>query len=163
MVEPTPPQRSVSEAARQPIRSRSEQTRPKLILRVLGALTLLAVGAIHLQQYFAVYYHVIPIIGPLFALNFAGATVIGLLLLSPVERLVDRFLGRGGHAAVALLTISGIGLSVAAFVFLFVSEHRTLFGFMEHGYRPAIIAALAAEAATAFLLTAYLVGSLRRH
>ena len=38
-------------------------------LRVLGALSLLAVGAVHLQQYDALY-SAIPTIGTLFVLNF---------------------------------------------------------------------------------------------
>jgi hypothetical protein len=41
----------------------------------------LVVGAVHLEQYFADHFDVVPIIGPLFALNFAGATLIGLGLL----------------------------------------------------------------------------------
>ena len=61
-------------------------------LRVLGALSLLAVGAVHLQQYDALY-SAIPTIGTLFVLNFAGATAIGLGLLLPVERLFGRLGG----------------------------------------------------------------------
>jgi len=37
-----------------------------------------------------------------------------------------------------------------------VSERRPLFSFAEYGYRPAIIIALAAEAAAVVLLGAYL-------
>src|SRR6185503_2704167 len=53
------------------------------LLRVLGGLAVLVVGAVHLEQYFAVHFDVVPVIGPLFALNFAGAVVIGLGLLLP--------------------------------------------------------------------------------
>jgi hypothetical protein len=56
-----------------------------LATRVLGALSLLAVGAIHLQQYFDLYSGV-PTIGTLFVLNFVGATVVGLGMLAPVRR-----------------------------------------------------------------------------
>jgi hypothetical protein len=56
------------------------------LARILGALALLVVGAVHLQQFLSLYSE-IPTIGTLFVLNFAGATVIGLGLLSPVERL----------------------------------------------------------------------------
>jgi hypothetical protein len=120
-------------------------------LRVLGALTLLAVGAVHLDQYFAVHFRVVPVIGPLFALNFAGATALATVLLLPLR----------GRAEVLhkLAALGGIGLSLTAFVFLFISEHRTVFGFMDYGYRPAIVVALVAEAATAVLLGAYLVTS----
>jgi hypothetical protein len=44
--------------------------------RALGAGAVLAVGAIHLQQY-VVLYSSISTTGTLFVLNFAGATAIG--------------------------------------------------------------------------------------
>jgi hypothetical protein len=122
-------------------------------LRTLGALAVLAVGAVHLEQYFAVHFDVVPVIGPLFALNFAGATLIGLGLLIPSARL------RLVHI---LLALGGIGLAATSFVFLFVSEHRQLFGFQDYGYRPAIVIALAAEGAAALLLGGYLALRARR-
>jgi hypothetical protein len=117
------------------------------VLRALGALAVLVVGAVHLEQYFSVHFNVIPIIGPLFVLNFAGATVIGIGLLIPSVRL------RLAHIVLAL---GGIGLAATSFVFLFVSEHHTLFGFRDYGYRTAIVIALAAEAAAVALLSGYL-------
>lgn len=115
------------------------------MLRVLGALAVLAVGAVHLDQHLAVHFSVVPVIGPLFALNFAGAAAITLgLLLPPLARLR------------VLLALGGMALAVTSAVFFFVSEHRTLFGFEDYGYRPAILAALAAEAATVVLLGSYL-------
>ena len=45
-----------------------------------------------------------------------------------------------------LLALGGIGPAGTSFVFLFVSEHQPLFGFHEHGFRTAIVVALAAEA-----------------
>lgn len=140
----------------------ARESRPAQALRTLGALTLLAVGAVHLEEYAGNHYSQIPTIGILFLLNFVGAVVMGLLLLAPTERLVDRLSGRGGRAVVALLALAAIGLSVVAFIFLFVSEGTQLFGFMEQGYRPAIIVALAAEAATTVLLGSYLLGRLRK-
>jgi hypothetical protein len=123
-----------------------------LLTRAIGALALLAVGAVHLQQYFDLY-SAIPTIGTLFVLNFVGATAMGLGLLAPTEHL----LGRRGGAAVALLTLGGIGLAATAFVFLLVSEHTPLFGFMEPGYDPtAILASRIAEAVTVLLLGTYL-------
>jgi len=86
-------------------------------------------------------------------LNFAGAVVIALLLILPSGR--NRLLG-------SLLALGGIGMAVVSFVFLFVSEHRRLFGFEEYGYRPAIIVALAAEAAATVFLAGYLGAVLRR-
>jgi hypothetical protein len=128
-----------------------------LAVRVLGALSLLAVGAVHLQQFFTLYSS-IPTIGTLFVLNFAGATVLGLGLLAPLGRL----LGRRGDPVLVLLALGGIALAATAFVFLLISEHTPLFGFMEPGYDPpAILASRVAEAATVLslggLLTARLV------
>jgi len=120
-------------------------------VRALGALSLLAVGAVHLHQYLALY-SAIPTIGTLFLLNFAGATAIGLGLLVPVEHL----LGRLGGAALALLTAGGIGLAATSLVFLLISERTPLFGFMEPGYDPsAIMASRVAEPATVFLLGSF--------
>ena len=116
-------------------------------LRVLGAIAVLVVGAVHLEQYYGVHFNVVPIIGPLFVLNFAGATLIGLGLLIPAARM------RMLHV---LLALGGIGLAATSFVFLFVSEHRPLFGFQDYGYRPAIIIALVAEAVAVLFLGAYL-------
>lgn len=66
-----------------------------LAARGLGALATLAVGAVHLQQYFKLY-SAVPTIGTLFVLNFVGATVIGVALLAPLERLAGP---RGRRAA----------------------------------------------------------------
>jgi hypothetical protein len=121
--------------------------------RALGALATLSVGIVHLQQYFKLYSSV-PTIGTLFVLNFAGATVIGLGLLAPLERLG----GRMGAAAVALLALGGVALAATAFVFLYVSERTPLFGFMEPGYDPAgIAAARISEVAAVALLVPFLV------
>jgi hypothetical protein len=119
-------------------------------LRILGALSVLVVGAMHLEQYFVVHFDVVPVIGPLFALNFAGATLIALGLLLPLTRL---------HV---LLAVAAVGLAATSFVFLFVSEQRPLFGFQDYGYRPAIVVALAAEVATVLLLGAYVGTRMRR-
>jgi hypothetical protein len=124
-------------------------------IRVLGGLAVLAVGAVHLQQYYKLY-SAIPTIGTLFVLNFAGATAIGLGLLAPIERALGR---RLGGAVLGLLALAGIGLAITAFVFLIVAEHRPLFGFMEPDYDPtAILASRVAEVAAALLLGSYLVG-----
>jgi hypothetical protein len=111
------------------------------------------VGAVHLQQY-EFLYSAIPTIGTLFLLNFAGATVIGLALLAPVERL----LGRLGSVAVGLLALGGAVQAGTAFVFLLISERTPLFGFMEPGYDPpALMASRVAELVTVVLLGTFLV------
>jgi hypothetical protein len=129
-----------------------------LATRFLGALSLLAVGAVHLQQY-EYLYSAIPTIGTLFVLNFVGATALGLGLLAPVERLLGRFGGR----VVALLALAGIGLAATAFVFLLVAERTPVFGFQEPGYDPpAIMASRVAELVTVGLLGSYLLSRLVR-
>jgi hypothetical protein len=122
-----------------------------LIARALGALAVLAVGAVHLQQYSRLYSSV-PTVGTLFVLNFLGASAIGLALLMPIERLA----GRLGAAAVALLCLGGIVLAATSFVLLFVSERTPLFGFQEPGYDPPAIAfSRGAEVAAVVLLSAF--------
>ncbi len=122
-------------------------------VRATGSLSLLAVGAVHLQQYLKLYYSV-PTIGTLFVLNFIGATAIGLGLLSPVERLF----GRWGSPILALLVIGGIGLALTTYAFLLVSERTPVFGFMEGGFFPAaIMAAKVSELVAAGLLGSFFV------
>ena len=113
-------------------------------LRFLGAAALLVVGAVHLEQYIGVHFRVVPVIGPLFLLNFIGSVLIGVGLFLPLHRL---------HP---LLALGGIAVGVVSIVFLELSEHGGIFGFQDYGYRTAIVVALAAEAAAAVLLAAYL-------
>jgi hypothetical protein len=123
-----------------------------LAFRVLGALSLMAVGGIHLQQY-AERYSAIPVIGTLFVMSFVGATVVSMGLLSPVERWSG-----WGAVAVAILAALGIGQATTQFVFLAISEQRPLFGFQEPGYDPTtILATRVTELATVVFLTAFLV------
>ncbi len=123
-----------------------------LIGRGLGALAILGVGAIHLQQYNE-SYSAIPTIGTLFVVNFVAAMVIGVALLAPIEHLA----GRWGGAVVALVTAGGIALAGGSFVLLLISERRPLFGFQEPGYDPTAIAnAQVTELAAVVLLAASL-------
>jgi hypothetical protein len=124
--------------------------------RAFGALATLAVGAVHLQQYDKLYSSV-PTIGTLFVLNFVGATVIGVALLTPIERIA-------GPLAVRLLALAAIGLAATSFVFLFISERTPLFGFMEPGYDPTAIAtARISEVAAVVFLGAFLVARRTQH
>jgi hypothetical protein len=124
--------------------------------RVLGALAVLATGAVHLHLYEGLYSH-IATIGTLFMLNFLGATVIGLALLAPIERIGGRY----GGVLLVLVAAAGIALAAVAFAFLLISEQTPLFGFKEPGYDPpAMAAARAAEVATVVFLGAFLVGRL---
>ncbi|OAI40109.1 hypothetical protein AYO39_02045 [Actinobacteria bacterium SCGC AG-212-D09] len=117
-------------------------------LRVLGALLLLFVGLDHYYEYSAQSYSVIPTIGTLFLLNFISATAIGVLLLAPLERITGRF----GLLAVRVAAVSGFAIASSSLLALLVSEQTKLFGFMESNYRPAILVAIASEAAAAVVL-----------
>jgi hypothetical protein len=121
------------------------------LARYVGALSLVAAGAVHLQQYYAVYYRVIPVIGPLFVANFVVAVILGVALIAPVEHRVP-----GLHS---LAAIGGILFAAGTIVALAISESRTLFGFHEHGYRAAIVVSIAVEAVAIVSLATYLVSS----
>jgi hypothetical protein len=140
-----------------PLRRVAARRAERPVVRVLGALALLAVGLIHLQQYFELY-SAVPTIGTLFLLNFVGATVTCAGLLAPLERLGGR--GRAGHT---LLALAGIAQAATAFVFLLISERTPLFGFQEPGYDPsAIMASRVAEVSAVAFLGAFLAGRFTR-
>jgi hypothetical protein len=105
-----------------------------LVARGLGAVAVIVVGVIHLDQYKGAYGDV-PTIGALFMVNFVAAIVIGVALLSPLEHV-----GRLGAVLVGLVALAGIGLAGGSFVMLLISEHSTLFGFHEAGFAPTAIA-----------------------
>jgi hypothetical protein len=126
--------------------------------RVLGAAALFAVAADHLYEYRVDHYSAIPTIGTLFLLNGFSATALGLTLLVATERRLPR---RLATVVVPSLAASGIAIAATSLTALFVSESTPLFGFMEFGYRPIVVLAIAAEAATIVFLTALLV-SIRR-
>jgi len=132
-------------ATRQPVVEVPAERGRGTALRLLGATAVLVVGGVHLEQYFGVHFRVVPVIGPLFLLNFIGSVLIGVGLFLPRHRL---------HP---LLALGGIAVGVVSIVFLELSEHGGIFGFQDYGYRTAIVVALAAEAAAAVLLSAYLV------
>jgi hypothetical protein len=122
-------------------------------LRYLGAAALLGVGIVHIQQYFGASYSVIPTIGTLFALNFASAVVLAAGLAAPIERAFPR----RGRLVLGGLAASGMGLALGALTALLISEQTPLFGFMENGYRQAVVISIGLEVATAVLLGAFLV------
>ena len=122
------------------------------IAQLVGALALFTVGGVHYQQYEFAYFSVVPTIGPLFLATFIGATACGLVLLVPIRYGA----GRVWLLLDSLVALAGIGLSVGTFAGLLLSEHTPLFGFMEHGYRPAIVLALVAEAIATVSLTVFI-------
>jgi len=121
------------------------------VARYVGALSLIATGALHLQQYYAVYYRVIPVIGPLFLVNFALGVALGLTLLAPLQHRAPEL-----HR---LAAIGGIVFAAGTIISLAISENGTLFGFHEHGYRAAIIVSIVAEAIAIVSLATYLIVS----
>ena len=123
------------------------------VVRLIAAASLLAIGAVHLQQYIVQDYRVIPTIGPLFLLNFIAGTVLGLYFLVPARAHVTRVRLLADTAA----AISGMGFAVSGLVALIVSEHARLFGFMEHGYRFAIVFTIASEVVAILALGTFLV------
>jgi hypothetical protein len=127
------------------------------ILRYAGALCLLALGAGHLQQDLGASYSMVPTIGTLFVLNFVSATVVGLALLAPAERLA----GRHARLVLGLLAASGMAIGAGSLAALFVSETWGLFGFREFGYRGVIVLLIALEAGAVFLLAGFLATVLR--
>lgn len=127
-------------------------------MRHLGALTLLVVGGVHLQQYLAGYSDV-PTIGALFILNAIGAAVVAVGLLVPFERLLS---DRRADLTAGLLSTLGALIAVGALIAIFVSESQPLFGFMEDGYSTPIVIAIAAEAITTILLAPVAAANLRR-
>jgi hypothetical protein len=123
--------------------------------RYLGALALLGVGIDHIEQYYVDSYSAIPTIGTLFALNFASAAVVALGLVMPLGRIA----GRWAAALLALLAVSGIGIAAGSLAGLLVSESGGLFGFMEQGYREAIVLSIGLEVATMILLGVFLAAN----
>jgi hypothetical protein len=118
------------------------------VARYLGALSILLVGVIHAQQYYDAYFSVVPTIGTLFLLSFVGSGVVGVTLIAPV-----RWLGRSiGDPILVLAALGAIGIALGSLASLLVSEYRPLFGFMESGYRLAIVLTLVFDTlATVFL------------
>jgi hypothetical protein len=120
--------------------------------RYLGAISILLVGAVHAQQYYDAYFSVVPTIGTLFLLSFIGAGVVGTVLIAPV-----RLLGRVvGDAALVVAAFGAIGIALGTFVSLVVSEYTPLFGFMESGYRLAIVLTLLFDVMTTVFLGVFL-------
>ena len=130
--------------------------------RYLAALALLGVGAVHAQQYYEAYFYAVPTIGTLFLLSFVGSAIIGATLLAPVRRLLGRTVG---SIVLVLAALGAIGIALGSLVSLLVSEYTPLFGFMESGYRLAIVLALVTDGLTTFfaaLFVAIILGTRHR-
>jgi hypothetical protein len=128
-------------------------------LRFSGALTILAVGAVHLQQYTGADYRAIPTVGTLFLLNAIAAGIVGIGLLAPIERVSA---AHRADAAIGMLALAAVAIAAGSLVALFISESASLFGFSEAGYRTPIVIAIITEAATIVLLGPVAAASLAR-
>jgi hypothetical protein len=127
------------------------------IARYLGAISLVVVGVIHAQQYYYAYFSVVPTIGTLFLLSFVGSGVVGATLIFPVRRI-----GRNiGDLILALAALGGIGIALGSLVALLISEYTPLFGFMESGYRLAVVLTLIFDTLTTCLLALFVVALAR--
>ena len=123
--------------------------------RYLGALAVVVTGAAHLEQYSVDNYSTVPTIGTLFLLNFIASIVIAVGLIVPLRRVTGHYT----DAVRALLALAGIGLGVLSLAALFISESSGLFGFVEHGYRMAIVVSIVAEAAAIIFLVTFLAAN----
>ena len=122
------------------------------IARYLGAVSILFVGAVHAQQYYQAYFSIVPTIGTLFLLSFIGAGIVGTTLFMPA-RLLGR---RVGDLILSVAALGAIGIALGTLVSLLISEYRPLFGFMESGYRLAVVLTLLFDGMTTVLLGLFL-------
>ena len=120
--------------------------------RYLGAVSILLVGAVHAQQYYEAYFSIVPTIGTLFLFSFIGAGIVGTALFLPVRRLGRRV----GDLILSLAALGAIGIALGTLVSLLISEYRPLFGFMESGYRLAIVLTLLFDGLTTIFLGVFL-------
>lgn len=128
--------------------------------RLVGALSIFAVGALHLQQYSSGGYSAIPTIGTLFLLNAVASGIVGVGLLLPFRPVLG---DRRSDLAVGVLAVGGLAIAVGSLVALFISESGTLFGFSEAGsYRTVIVDAIVVEGIATLILMPLAALSFRR-
>jgi hypothetical protein len=150
---PRHPALELYRAARSAARQGERRDLAGEIARYLGAVSILLVGAVHAQQYYDAYFSVVPTIGTLFLLSFIGAGVVGTVLFLPVRRLGRRT----GDLILVLAALGAIGIALGTLVSLLISEYTPLFGFMESGYRLAVVLTLLFDGLTTVLLGFFLL------
>jgi ribose/xylose/arabinose/galactoside ABC-type transport system permease subunit len=108
-------------------------------LQILGALLILGVGVVHLEQYLD-FIKDVPTIGVLFLLNAFAAGAIVLLLASPFA---------------LLPAVSGIALSVGSLISIAIARYAAsgLFSYREPTWRTPIVIAVALEVAAVAVLS----------
>ncbi len=109
-------------------------------LRILGALLIVGVGVVHLEQYLD-FIKDVPTIGVLFLLNAFAAGAIVMLLASPFT---------------LLPAVAAIGLSVGSLISIAIARYASsgLFSYREPTWRTPIIIAVALEVAAVVVLVA---------
>ncbi|MDE3129899.1 MAG: hypothetical protein KGL16_02000 [Acidobacteriota bacterium] len=130
------------------------------VVRRLGGIAVLAIGAIHLQQLIVQDFRGIPTIRALFVLNTIGSCVVGLCLLASLERVLAR---RRADLAEAVLAALGLTIAVGSLVALVLAETVGLFGLMTRHYSTMAVLAIVAEGAAVLLLTPVLTSRARRY
>ena len=111
---------------------------PSTPARIASAICLAGSGFVHAQLYVH-GYRAIPVIGPTFLLQGAGALAVGLLLLV---------------AGPVVLRLGAVGLAAGALVGFVLSRTVGVFGFVERGFDPqpqALLSVLAEVAVLALL------------
>jgi hypothetical protein len=146
------PELQLYAAAGKAARQRKRRELVAEMARYLGAVSILLVGAVHAQQYYEAYFSIVPTIGTLFLLSFIGAGIVGTTLFLPV-RLLGR---RVGDLILSVAALGAIGIAFGTLVSLLISEYRPLFGFMESGYRLAIVLTLLFDGLTIVFLGLFL-------
>jgi hypothetical protein len=150
---PRDPALELYRAARSAARPDKRRDLAGEIARYLGAVSILLVGTVHAQQYYDAYFSVVPTIGTLFLLSFIGAGVVGTVLFLPVRR----FGRRTGDLILVLAALGAIGIAWGTLVSLLISEYTPLFGFMESGYRLAVVLTLLFDGLTIAFLGFFLL------
>jgi hypothetical protein len=107
-------------------------------LRLAGALLILGVGVVHLEQYVD-FLKDVPTIGVLFLLNSFGAGAICVMLASPLR---------------LLPALAGIALAVGSLVSIAIARYADggLFSYSEPTWRTPIVIAVVLEIAAVVVL-----------
>lgn len=127
--------------------------------RRIGAIAILATGAIHLQQLTVQDFHALPTIRVLFLLNTIGSGVAGVCLLAPLRHV---FGARSADMAEALLAATGLLIASGSLAGLFLAETVSLFGLRTHHYSTPAVLAIIAEGVAVLLLTPVFASSALR-
>jgi len=114
-------------------------------LRVIAAVLVGVIAAVHLQQYID-FISEVPTIGVLFLLNAAGGAGLALALIAR-----DAWLRR-------LAAVGSLGLAAGSLVSIAIALSSSLFGYSEPTLRLPILIAILAEVAVIPVLVGLVIG-----